>query len=164
MRFVFLALVLVACTDTRGGRDAAIVVGGPCGPVNCGDGERCCDHCTGTCVPEESGAFCPDDGDPDHACDGGATVSWSSCEEAHGRASDGDSCTFSGSCGNCCCEGSTSCSSGMISTALCDCLCTPDDAGVPTCGGLDQACCADSVCNADLVCCGTTCVEACATP
>ena len=54
---------------------------------------------------------------------------WTSCEEAHGRASDGDPCTFTGSCGNCCCEGSTSCFDGVIGIALCDCLCMPDDGG-----------------------------------
>ena len=137
-----VGLVLGGCGERdRGGSDGggerrdaashdAAGGGGTCGRVTCGAGMVCCDHCTGSCIPEASGAMCPDDLDPGRACDGGGmTMTWTSCAEAHGRARDGDACTFSDTCGNCCCEGSTSCSDGRISTALCDCLCMPDDAG-----------------------------------
>jgi len=39
-----------------------------CGFATCSDGDVCCDHCTGSCVPAESGAMCPDDGDPNREC------------------------------------------------------------------------------------------------
>jgi Chaperone of endosialidase len=54
--------------------------GVPCGPAVCPSVDRCCDHCTGSCVNALSGANCPDDNNPMHACtDAGCAASGSSC-------------------------------------------------------------------------------------
>jgi hypothetical protein len=81
---LFLVAALWAC----GGDDDG--AGGPlaCGDATCAEGQVCCDHCTGSCVPEGSGAFCPDDQDPDHDCTQGGI------EEGMGEPfSDGSRCT-----------------------------------------------------------------------
>ena len=63
IRFGVVFSLLVAC---GGGSSPA---GPACGPVACGEGMSCCDHCVGSCVPENSGAQCPDDTDPNRTCD-----------------------------------------------------------------------------------------------
>jgi hypothetical protein len=81
---LFLLTGLCGC----GGDDDGVDDPRTCGDATCADGQVCCDHCTGSCVPENSGAFCPDDNDPNHDCaDDGV-------EEGMGDPfSDGSRCT-----------------------------------------------------------------------
>lgn len=81
---VLLLMALSAC----GGDDDGAGQPNACGDATCPEGQVCCDHCTGACVPENSGAFCPDDQDPGHDCtDAGI-------EEGMGDPfSDGSRCT-----------------------------------------------------------------------
>lgn len=77
-----------ACPQDAGG-------GTPCGDNVCPAGQSCCDHCTGACVSSLSGAFCPDDNDPNHACG-----------DAGPCAQQGESCLTTGCCvGYQCCSG-----------------------------------------------------------
>ena len=65
-------LVLVTALCACGGDDDGVGDPHACGDATCSDGQVCCDHCAGSCVPENSGAFCPDDEDPNRDCsDGG---------------------------------------------------------------------------------------------
>jgi Chaperone of endosialidase len=67
----------IAFCATGGTQDGGSV---RCGPNVCPAGERCCDHCTGSCVNALSGANCPDDNSPMHPCaDAGCALSGSSC-------------------------------------------------------------------------------------
>ena len=67
LHIVAVAALIAACGDdgsTESDQDSPA----SCGPAMCETGMRCCDHCAGTCVPEESGAMCPDDNDPGRDC------------------------------------------------------------------------------------------------
>ena len=73
-RLVVVVIAAAACLAGCGGDDGdsrAHDQQNPesCGSAQCETGMVCCDHCTGACVPEESGAQCPDDVDPDRDCD-----------------------------------------------------------------------------------------------
>jgi hypothetical protein len=63
MRVLVVAVLLFACGGGQSPNGGAA-----CGPVTCGAGSVCCDRCIGQCVPEESGAQCPDDTDPGRTC------------------------------------------------------------------------------------------------
>jgi hypothetical protein len=81
--------VVDASTVNDGGADAGLI---PCGTNVCKADERCCDHCTGSCVAATAGQLCPDDNDPRHAC--------GACAQS------GESCLSVGCCGNgMCCSG-----------------------------------------------------------
>jgi hypothetical protein len=64
-----IAAVLIAVLSACGGDDDGEGDLRACGDAVCAQGSVCCDHCTGACVPENSGAFCPDDNDPGRDCD-----------------------------------------------------------------------------------------------
>jgi hypothetical protein len=53
-----------------------------CGDVKCPMGQVCCDHCTGRCVPSESGALCPDDDEPTRVCPACGHEGEACCPEA----------------------------------------------------------------------------------
>lgn len=79
-RLVIVAIAAVAWVSGCGGDDSdsrADEQHNPesCGPAQCETGMVCCDHCAGTCVPEESGVQCPDDLDPGRDCDEDDTAS-----------------------------------------------------------------------------------------
>ena len=73
LKALCVMIVLGAC----GGADTA--TGTACGPVTCGSGTVCCDHCAGSCVSEQSGASCPDDLEPDRTCNLQACGASASC-------------------------------------------------------------------------------------
>jgi hypothetical protein len=94
------ALLLVTALAGCSGDDDGVGNPRACGEATCADGQVCCDHCTGACVPENSGAFCPDDENPDRDCagasDGGAIDSGADdgIEEGIGEPfNDGSRCT-----------------------------------------------------------------------
>ncbi|MFN0246435.1 MAG: hypothetical protein ACKV2T_05980 [Kofleriaceae bacterium] len=114
-------IAVVACGG--GGKSPE---GAACGPVTCGAGTVCCDHCTGSCVPEESGAACPDDIDPNRTCNPQVCGSSSSCNV------DTEVCVGNGPIGPSVQHACQPVPSGCENDRTCDCLaaslCPPNTA------------------------------------
>lgn len=123
------------------GRPVDTMAGGvACGSSVCTADQRCCDHCTGKCIPALSGAFCPDDNDPQRVCTSASLcpASGSVCSGVDGTKCDecGNHCTCTGGKWQCvqtdeACQlakcGTSSCSVGSV------CVEHPGRCGVPNC-------------------------------
>lgn len=90
-----------------------------CGTATCPPGQRCCDHCLGSCVSENAELLCPDDRIPLPSCQDAAT----SC------AMSGQSCLSSS-----CCDGLECCSGVPLpdGAALCYSVCPISDRNAKT--------------------------------
>jgi hypothetical protein len=118
------AIALAACHRDTGGGPA-------CGAATCAAGQRCCDHCSGACVPEGSGAFCPDDNDPGRACGGGDSATGVDSGAAGGDAAGGTDAT-PGTDATATCGATDQCAVGT--SPCCEGLCCP--VGTSCCMGV----------------------------
>jgi len=141
-RFVAVAIVLVAACGGGDGdaREDDQNNADSCGGAQCETGERCCDHCAGVCVPEESGVQCPDDQEPGRSCDDAGTDEPSLCpDDPPGVGGDcpetGLVCTYQ----RCATEGvvTAECGAGGWTVVF---------------GACEQTSCGSEVCAADQIC------------
>ena len=149
-------IAVLGCGDSR--RDRGRTDGAPgatCGPATCATGLRCCDHCTGSCIPAESGAFCPDDADPTHECA-------APCR-ANGDCPMGQECLAPGEsrpmCGIACmvealCVDSSECDTGQVCAEYLGGCCSPGDPLSTQCviACTPEACVAGEACAMDGIC------------
>jgi hypothetical protein len=109
---VAVLLMVVAC----GGGESP-PGGAACGPTSCDEGTVCCDHCVGPCVPENSGAQCPDDIiDPERVCAPQACGASDSCDV------DTEVCVGTGPFGPSVMNNCEPVTSGCETDRTCDCL------------------------------------------
>ncbi len=97
------ACVTVLCPP--GSQDAGNT---QCGASVCPSGDRCCDHCTGSCVSAASNVACPDDSNPAVVCanatcaqSGGSCLNTECCAGLHCCASNAHS-TSQATCSSTC--------------------------------------------------------------
>jgi hypothetical protein len=112
----------------RGDSDSGAPTGEVCGDSVCPLGERCCDHCSGSCTSLEN--ICPHDLDTDYECaDGGPAT------EQCGNTM----CAI----GERCCD---SCSNSCV-TATAEIACPNDNDPNPVCDGQQTFACGETSCD-----------------
>ena len=133
-----------ASAGSTGAGSGGSAAGVMCGATLCAEGMSCCDKCNGSCIGATSGAFCPDDADPNRVCGDAGTPEGFPCGDVVCGADER------------CCDKCQSACINALSGANCpddndpDRICT--DAGSAQCSVSGDSCLARACC-AGLSCC-----------